>query len=492
MRAALLLRINTLCLGVSGVREVTLDGLVAMLNDDVYPFVPQQGSVGASGDLAPLSHLALAAVPPIPRGDICRAARAPRSRARSRVRAARTSSPSPGRPKASRPGRARGLAGLQPGRAAREGRTRAQQRHDLHGGRCSRSALTTPRSRCASPSWLCDEPRGAPGPAGIARPADPCRRGRSRISASARRASRRTCEAAKLLALEFNSAAFGAALHELERASRHAVAGGLREPLVALLARAAAFVARDPASARLGAELSAATRVRRADQIDELRMHVAPLVREARWLAHLAEDARQAALAAALERAAQRFRAVVPLAAHPGRLLAPLLPDRRRDGVACARAGGGGGRLRDELRERQSAALPARSEHASRDHRGGAGRDGRRQLCGVAPHRPRRLCRRRGGQPPRPAPRPPPTRSRARSPPRATSSSAASRTSSTRTTRVACPAFLVRGGGLDSGFMLAQYTAAALVAENKVLCHPASVDSVPTCARTPRITSAWG
>ena len=57
VRAALLLRINTLCLGVSGVREVTLDRLVAMLNDDVYPFVPQQGSVGASGDLAPLSHL---------------------------------------------------------------------------------------------------------------------------------------------------------------------------------------------------------------------------------------------------------------------------------------------------------------------------------------------------------------------------------------------------------------------------------------------------
>jgi histidine ammonia-lyase len=44
------------------------------------------------------------------------------------------------------------------------------------------------------------------------------------------------------------------------------------------------------------------------------------------------------------------------------------------------------------------------------------------------------------------------------------------------------PAFLVEEGGLNSGFMIAQYTAAALVSENKVLCHPASVDSIPTSA----------
>jgi len=44
------------------------------------------------------------------------------------------------------------------------------------------------------------------------------------------------------------------------------------------------------------------------------------------------------------------------------------------------------------------------------------------------------------------------------------------------------PAFLVRDGGLNSGLMIAQYVAAALVSENKVLCHPASVDSIPTSA----------
>lgn len=44
------------------------------------------------------------------------------------------------------------------------------------------------------------------------------------------------------------------------------------------------------------------------------------------------------------------------------------------------------------------------------------------------------------------------------------------------------PAFLIRDGGLNSGFMIAQYTAAALVSENKILCHPATVDSIPTSA----------
>ncbi len=44
------------------------------------------------------------------------------------------------------------------------------------------------------------------------------------------------------------------------------------------------------------------------------------------------------------------------------------------------------------------------------------------------------------------------------------------------------PAFLVSEGGINSGFMIAQYTAASLVSENKTLCHPASVDSIPTSA----------
>jgi histidine ammonia-lyase len=44
------------------------------------------------------------------------------------------------------------------------------------------------------------------------------------------------------------------------------------------------------------------------------------------------------------------------------------------------------------------------------------------------------------------------------------------------------PAFLTVDGGLNSGFMIPQYVAASLVSENKSLCHPASVDSIPTSA----------
>jgi histidine ammonia-lyase len=59
VRAMLCIRINTLLRGHSGVRVETLQGLAAMLNAGVVPVVPQLGSVGASGDLAPLSHLAI-------------------------------------------------------------------------------------------------------------------------------------------------------------------------------------------------------------------------------------------------------------------------------------------------------------------------------------------------------------------------------------------------------------------------------------------------
>jgi histidine ammonia-lyase len=57
-RAMMLLRANALAKGLSGVRPVVVETLCAMLNAGVHPVVPSQGSVGASGDLAPLAHLA--------------------------------------------------------------------------------------------------------------------------------------------------------------------------------------------------------------------------------------------------------------------------------------------------------------------------------------------------------------------------------------------------------------------------------------------------
>ena len=61
-RAMLLLRANVLAAGLSGARPVIVDTLVAMLARGVTPVIPEKGSVGASGDLAPLAHLALAAI----------------------------------------------------------------------------------------------------------------------------------------------------------------------------------------------------------------------------------------------------------------------------------------------------------------------------------------------------------------------------------------------------------------------------------------------
>ncbi len=61
-RAMLLLRANVLAKGLSGVRPELVELLAALLNADVTPVIPEKGSVGASGDLAPLAHLALVVI----------------------------------------------------------------------------------------------------------------------------------------------------------------------------------------------------------------------------------------------------------------------------------------------------------------------------------------------------------------------------------------------------------------------------------------------
>ncbi|MEH7417889.1 histidine ammonia-lyase [Neobacillus drentensis] len=58
-KAMVLLRANTLLKGYSGIRPIIIEKLLALVNADIIPVIPQQGSLGASGDLAPLSHLAL-------------------------------------------------------------------------------------------------------------------------------------------------------------------------------------------------------------------------------------------------------------------------------------------------------------------------------------------------------------------------------------------------------------------------------------------------
>src|SRR5207237_9904010 len=62
VRAMMLLRANVLTLGLSGIRFEVIQLLCEMLNRRVHPVVPEKGSVGASGDLAPLAHLALSLI----------------------------------------------------------------------------------------------------------------------------------------------------------------------------------------------------------------------------------------------------------------------------------------------------------------------------------------------------------------------------------------------------------------------------------------------
>src|SRR6201991_278593 len=62
VRAIMLQRANVLARGYSGCRALVIDTLIAMLNAGVHPVIPSRGSVGASGDLAPLAHLALVVI----------------------------------------------------------------------------------------------------------------------------------------------------------------------------------------------------------------------------------------------------------------------------------------------------------------------------------------------------------------------------------------------------------------------------------------------
>ena len=59
VRATMLIRVNSLIKGFSGIRKVVVDTLIEMLNKKVHPIIPEKGSLGASGDLAPLSHMVL-------------------------------------------------------------------------------------------------------------------------------------------------------------------------------------------------------------------------------------------------------------------------------------------------------------------------------------------------------------------------------------------------------------------------------------------------
>ena len=78
VRAIMLLRINTLSRGYSGISLETLQQMVDYLNLGIHPVVPTQGSVGASGDLCPLSHVAISLIGPATSSTRARLCRHPR------------------------------------------------------------------------------------------------------------------------------------------------------------------------------------------------------------------------------------------------------------------------------------------------------------------------------------------------------------------------------------------------------------------------------
>ncbi len=170
VRLVLLLKAGSLALGRSGVRQATIDALLRLLAEDALPVIPGQGSVGASGDLAPLAHVAAALI-----GVGRVRLRGPR--AAGRRGAGRD------RPRAARPGRQGG-----PG---------AAQRHaglDRSGDRRPAQGAAPVRRR---PDRGCHEHRRGPGQRRAVRPAHPARpqpagpgRGRGHPGRPARRQRR--------------------------------------------------------------------------------------------------------------------------------------------------------------------------------------------------------------------------------------------------------------------------------------------------------------
>src|SRR3954470_20883040 len=149
-RALMILRANVLAGGYSGIRESTLDLLLSLLERDVLAVIPEKGSVGASGDLAPLAHLALVL---IGEGEaVYRGSRVPgrEALARAGLAPAGGARPSPGGARVPGARRARARASLRWCWKRRRGSRSSTGRR-----RCRRSG----RSRCSTPSRCCGSRR---------------------------------------------------------------------------------------------------------------------------------------------------------------------------------------------------------------------------------------------------------------------------------------------------------------------------------------------
>lgn len=471
VRAAILLRLNTLCRGNSGVRQVLIQRLAAMLNADVYPHVPSQGSVGCSGDLAPLSHLALAVIGH-PEGKV-----------------------------ANRDGRFVRLA-EQPHPVLTPLALKAKEGLALNNGTQFMTAVA-----CLTLSDALHTVRCAELGVALSLEADYGVMGAfashihavrpHRWQGAIARRVREYCEGSQIMGFYLNSAHLNRALSHLELAHGEiigrwegAAAEDAKYPLgrirssLGLLRSQLETVRRQivQMSSKIGAESPRA-------QITALEKYMAPLRLEASVLLQTIQQPMfprhelHGKLEEQLIKIAQHLSSVVPST--------PFVQDdysfrcapqvmactvRALEHVASI--------VSVEINSATDNPLlfppPAAEDLSPSDYREWLDRE----FAGPKGAESLSRCVIGGGN--------------FHGQPIATAldylAIALAEIGSISERRIAhlvdqnmsrgLPGFLIEGAGLKSGFMIPQYTAAALVSENKVLCHPASVDSIPTCANS--------
>ena len=482
VRAAMLLRANTLCRGNSGIRLETLQAVVDLLNDGVYPFVPQQGSGGASGDLAPLSHLALVLM-----GD---------PEGRILPNSARQGDATPLRGlQAEAFQRIGDLGGVAPGALTEETAFAPVALHAKEGLALNNGTQFMTAIGCLviqdserALAWAeLATAMGLEAQRGVRmafRPELHAVRDLSHQADTARRILAHT-EGSQILDVLLNTASLRRARTYLGEAREHLEAVGQPEAAAKVLGSIASLTAEldllvprsGPAPAQVLAHRDEPVR----DQIEHYGALLDPLLRHAGDQLQALEDAPYAPLSReAIVRALNALGHAVPgappvqddyslrctpqVVACAHRALAharevveveinsatdnPLLfPPEPPGGFASTTREAYQAFLREPA---QSKALPDRVLGGGNFHGEPVGL--------VMDYLAMALAE-------------------------------VGNISERRTAHMVdealsngLPPFLIEESGLNSGFMIPQYTAAALVSENKVLCHPATVDSIPTCA----------
>lgn len=504
-RAAVLLRANTLCRGNSGVRVEVVEKLIAMLNDDLYPYIPEKGSVGASGDLAPLSHLALVLIGH-PDGRYL-----PRDRRRAdepyvRVPHERDFAAFPQGEELERIAAAEHWTFRPVELEAKEGLAvnNGTQIMTAVGALTVYDAHFTARYAELGAALSLEAQRS------VLLAYDPRLHEARPQSHQAEVAERiRTyCEGSRILDLYLNSGHLLRARHHLESAREMlakscaemdaappADAAALQDAMLALEADVAALLPGEPSA--LAGVVDALLAVSPREQIVHLRGVLAPLRRRAAELLGRIEDESFFDLPLM-----DRLRIELVTVVHQLEAAVPEAPLVQDDySFRCApQVLAGAHRALEHVARTVEVELNSSTDNPLLFPPGAGPQDDPAVAAEIEPMDaaayaawlradPERVdaCRNAvlgGGN--------------FHGQPIATAMDylaiAMAEVGSIAERRVAhlvddalsrgLPPFLTKSSGLNSGFMVPQYTAAALVSENKVLCHPASVDSIPTSANT--------